>query len=70
MEEKLYIVVHGIRNGQWRSDEVFTERRLADNHAEIKSLLDSEPKWEYFVVEATVCRRETEAEAEARLGVF
>ena len=52
--EPVFVVISKDTHGTLRSYEVFTERRLADNFAEIKRTLDTEPKWEYFVIEGTV----------------
>ena len=50
--EKLFIVVYWNKD-RWRlwSDGIFTERRLADNYAEIAQINDTNPKYDFFVVE-------------------
>ena len=60
--EHLFIVVYRESNGQWRakSDGIFTERRVADNFKEICQLRDTEPKYEYFVVEGSILPAELE----------
>ena len=51
----LFIVVYRDRD-KWklRSDGIFTERRVADNYAEIARINDYSPKYEFFVVECPV----------------
>ncbi len=69
--DHLFIVVHRVGGkGPWRTDEVFEEKRLAENFKEIKELLDTEPKNLYAIVEGPIVSPETMAEAEARLGAF
>ena len=50
--EKLFIVVYWNKD-RWcvRPDGIFTERRLADNYAEIARINDTNPKYDFFVVE-------------------
>jgi len=52
--EHLYIIVSRDKRGKYRPCEVFTDKRLADNCAEIKRELDGEPKWDFFVIEGIV----------------
>ncbi len=67
----LFIVVHRLcGKGPWRIDEVFEEKRVADNFKEIKELRDTEPKNLYALVEAVFIETETETETEDRLGKF
>jgi hypothetical protein len=69
--DHLFIVVHRVGGkGLWRTDEVFEEKRLAENFKEIKEFLDSEPKNLYAVVEGGILVPEDIAEAEARLRAF
>ena len=49
--EHLFVVAHRISNGKYRPDAVYTERRVAENHKEILNIQDTDPKWEYFVLE-------------------
>ena len=50
----VFVVISKDTHGTLRSYEVFTERRLADNFAEIKRSLDTQPTWEYFVIEGAM----------------
>lgn len=69
--EHLFIVAHRVGGkGPWRTDEVFEEKRLAENFKEIKELLDIEPKNIYAVVEGSIVSPKTMDEADARLGPF
>ena len=52
--EPVFVVISKDSYGKLRPCEVFTERRLADNFAEIKRSLDTTPTWEYFVIEGTM----------------
>lgn len=50
MTQKLYFVVKRSANGQIFFQDVFTDRRIAYNSAEIVRIKDVVPKWEVFVV--------------------
>jgi hypothetical protein len=66
--EHLFVVIRKDTNGKYDARIVFTDRRLADNSVEIYRALDTNPPWEYFVIEGTV--PETPSEAGTRLGAF
>ena len=67
--EHYYIVVQ-IDKDRLTPKSMYTEKRLADNHAEILRINDTPPLYEYKVLEAVEVVAETQAEADARLGDF
>ena len=70
MEEHLFIVLWRDTRGIWHAEGngVFTERRLAENFVECKKAAGE--TFKFAVVEGSILRPETMAEASARLGEF
>lgn len=68
--ENLYMVIRRMRTGPWEVIATFNEKRLADNFAECRIALDTEPRFEHRVAEGTILFPQSEAEVEARLGPF
>jgi len=68
--EHLYIVVKKLKGQHWRCEEIFEERRLAENFIECKMAVDTEPKWQFGIVDGPVVNPAEMAEQEAALGKF
>lgn len=68
--EHLFIVMWKRYAGDWQPESTgaFSDRRVAENYAEVKRL--QEPGRKFAILEGAILTEETPEEAEARLGAF